>query len=89
MKPPLAHYPFHGMKFPVDREIVMDFNTLFRLQLSDSVIQGWHSTSNTSVSFSDLNACTLYHFEVRAVNNNGSDKSSRMSVSTGVISKLI
>ena len=64
------------------------FQYEFRLQLTDSVIEGWHSTSNTSVSFSDLNACALYHFEVRAVNNNGSDKSSTMSVSTGVISKL-
>ena len=57
----------------------------FRLKLNNNVIQGWQT--GTSASFSGLNACTLYTFEVRAFNDAGQGVPTSSNIATGGISK--
>ena len=62
----------------------------FRLKLAGfngNIIQNWQKTQSTSALFSDLNACTSYKFEVRAINNAGRGDASSRILSTSEISK--
>ena len=59
----------------------------FRLKLdNDDVIHGWQ-TGGISALFSDLNACTLYTFEVRGFNNVGPGETTSRNILTSEISK--